>query len=317
MNVINGPNLSIITTAVNTAFLKAYDVAPTDFLDKLATTVPSGTGREIYPWVAEIPQLREWVGDRQANSIATYDYTLENKDFELTLKLGRNKILDDSYGVWLQTIVPMVARQAKRKPALLVRDALQAGASTLCYDNQNFFDASHPVSKFPGGGFTGQTQRNYWSSGKALTFDNYRDVRAAMRSYRGESGETLGVEPDLLVVPPQLEADARLILNADMIATPAIGAQTGQVGGYTNPLKGSAELLVINELRSEPTAWYLLDTSKPIKPLIYQKRQDPVLVTQFNPNDPSVYGRKEFEWGIDMRGAAGYALWFLAAKAVG
>jgi len=36
----------------------------------------------------------------------------------------------------------------------------------------------------------------------------------------------------------------------------------------------------------------------------------------FNPNDESVYRRKEFEFGVDMRGAAGVSLYWLAAKAV-
>lgn len=311
--IITGPNLSILITAVNTAWLTAYSEAPSDELMKFASDIPSGTGSEVYPFVAEIPQLREWLGSRQAQDIATYDYTLANKDFELTLKLDRNKVLDDQYGVWMQTVVPMIARNAKRKPALLVRDALQAGSSSLCYDGQNFFSTSHPVNKFPGGGFSGVTQRNLWTS-KALTFDNYRDVRASMMSYRGESGERLGVMPNLLIVPPALEAQARLILNADMIAGNTIGGITN-VGGYSNPFKGSADLVVAPDLAGEDGTWYLADTSKPIKPIIYQRRQEPIVVAQFNPNDDSVFSRKEFTWGVDMRGAAGYALWYLMAKA--
>jgi phage major head subunit gpT-like protein len=313
--IINSSNLNILTQNVQVVFNKAYDTAPSDYLDKVATIITSGTKQEIYPMVAEIPQLREWVGDRQANDVATYDYTLTNKDFELTIKLDRNKVLDDQYGIWMQTVVPMIAQQAKRKPSLLVRDILRVGQSTACHDGQNFFDASHPVNKFPGGGFAGSTQQNYWSAGKALTFDNYRDVRAKMMNFRGESGERLNITPNLLVVPPQLEMQARLILNSSMVAAQTFGSDTN-VGGYSNPLQGTAELLVLPDLGADATAWYLLDTSKPIKPFLYQKRQDPILVPMFNPNDESVYRRKEFEFGIDMRGVAGVSLWWMAAKAV-
>jgi phage major head subunit gpT-like protein len=315
--IINGANLALITQAVNLAFTKAYEAAPSDYLEKIATVVPSTTTEEIYPMVAEIPQFREWVGDRVANDIATYDYKLANRDWELTLKLGRNKVQDDQYGIWMQTVVPMVAQQGKRKPALLVRDQLRSGQSTLCYDGQNFFDASHPISKFPGSTTSG-TQQNYWSSGKALNFANYQSVRATMMGFKGESGEALGVHPNLLIVPPQLEDVARSILKADLVAPATLGAAGAtMVGGQSNVYKDSAELLVLPELAADATTWYLLDTSKPLKPFIYQKRQEPILVAQFNPNDESVYRRKEFEWGADMRGAAGVALWFLAAKAVG
>ena len=122
--IVNGSNLNILTQNVQVVFQKAYEAAPADYLDKLATTITSSTKEEIFPMVAEIPQLREWVGDRQANDVATYDYKVTNKDFELTVKLDRNKVQDDQYGVWMQTVVPMIAAQAKRKPALLVRDIL-------------------------------------------------------------------------------------------------------------------------------------------------------------------------------------------------
>lgn len=312
--IINSSNLNILTQNVQVLFNKAFESAPSDYLDKLATVVTSNTKEEIFPMVAEIPQLREWVGDRQANDVATYDYKVTNKDFELTIKLDRNKVLDDQYSLWMQTVVPMVAQQAKRKPSLLVRDMLRAGQSTTCHDGQNFFDASHPINKFPGGGFAGVTQQNYWSSGKALTFDNYRDVRAKMMNFRGESGERMNITPTLLVVPPALEMQARMILNNDMVAAQTFGNDTN-VGGYSNPLKGSAELLVLPDLGADTTTWYLLDTSKALKPFLYIKRQDPILVPMFNPNDESVYRRKEFEFGVDMRGAAGVSLYWLAAKA--
>mgnify|MGYP000555989924 FL=1 len=313
--IINGSNLNILTQNVQVVFQKAYEAAPADYLDKLATTITSSTKEEIFPMVAEIPQLREWVGDRQANDVATYDYKVTNKDFELTVKLDRNKVQDDQYGVWMQTVVPMIAAQAKRKPALLVRDMLRNGQATVGHDGQNFFDASHPINKFPGGGFSGTTQPNYWSSGKALTFDNYRIVRAAMMNFRAESGERMNIQPNLLVVPPQLEMQARLILNGDMVAAQTFGSDTN-VGGYSNPLKGSAELLVLPDLGADATTWYLLDTTKGIKPFLYVKRQDPILVPMFNPNDESVYRRKEFEFGVDMRGNAGVSLYWLAAKAL-
>jgi len=59
--------------------------------------------------------------------------------------------------------------------------------------------------------------------------------------------------------------------------------------------------------------WFLLDTTRAIRPFVYQER------TPFNrldsldkPNDPNVFFNKEFIYGTDGRGNAGFGLWQLA-----
>ena len=51
-------------------------------------------------------------------------------------------------------------------------------------------------------------------------------------------------------------------------------------------------------------------------PLIWQNRRSPQLVSMANPDDPNVFNDKQLLWGVDGRGAAGYALWFLMARAI-
>lgn len=60
--------------------------------------------------------------------------------------------------------------------------------------------------------------------------------------------------------------------------------------------------------------WYVLDTSKPIKPLILQIRRDAELVALTNPEDANVFYAKKFVWGIDGRYAAGYSFWQMAVR---
>ncbi len=59
-------------------------------------------------------------------------------------------------------------------------------------------------------------------------------------------------------------------------------------------------------------AWFLLDTSKAVKPFIFQRRSEPQLVRQDAPEDEQVFMRKKFRYGVDYRGAVGYGLWQLA-----
>ena len=60
------------------------------------------------------------------------------------------------------------------------------------------------------------------------------------------------------------------------------------------------------------TPWFLLDTSKVLKPLIYQKRRDYSFASKTSLTDDNVFKRNEFVWGADGRGNVGLGLWQLA-----
>lgn len=61
-------------------------------------------------------------------------------------------------------------------------------------------------------------------------------------------------------------------------------------------------------------AWYLLDTSRPIKPLIYQLRRPAQFTAMFDLSSERVFYEREFVFGTDVRDAAGYGLWQTAYK---
>lgn len=59
-------------------------------------------------------------------------------------------------------------------------------------------------------------------------------------------------------------------------------------------------------------AWYLMDTSKSVKPLIYQERKAPNFVAMTREEDEHVFLRSEYRYGVDMRCNAGFGFWQLA-----
>ncbi|PCH65801.1 MAG: hypothetical protein COC12_14100 [Rhodobacteraceae bacterium] len=73
-----------------------------------------------------------------------------------------------------------------------------------------------------------------WGSKQTLNAANYGSARAALSGMKGDHGRPLGIMPNLLVVPPNLESAARKLLNSENAA-----------GGETNEWKGTAELLVV------------------------------------------------------------------------
>lgn len=60
------------------------------------------------------------------------------------------------------------------------------------------------------------------------------------------------------------------------------------------------------------TPWYLMDLSRPIKPMILQIRKEPEFVAQDRPDDENAFMRKKFRYGVDDRKNVGFGLWQLA-----
>lgn len=291
-------------------YQQGYD-AVQPWAPRIATSAPSNNRENVYGFLAKLPTMREWVGDRVLNNIAEHDFTVTNRDYELSIEVDRNDIEDDNFGVHTPKL-EMMGMAARKQFDYLLVSLLQGGQSALCYDGQNFFDTDHPNSKFDAA--TG-SQRNYYSTGRALTLDNYVAMRAEMMGYLGEDGKPLAVTPSLLIVPPQLEHVAKQITMADLVinttgATPAAGA-----AAMTNVMRGTAEVLMVPELASQATTWYLVDASKPMKPFVTQTRKAPQFVNLGEGSEHAARTKK-FMYGVDMRGAAGYGLWFLASKCV-
>ena len=71
----------------------------------------------------------------------------------------------------------------------------------------------------------------------ALTAANYEAARLAMRTFRRDGGDPLGIVPTHLIVGPENEAAARAILARELIN-----------GGESNPNYHTAELVVVPHL---------------------------------------------------------------------
>lgn len=304
--LITPASIAALQTGISLSFQQAWALAPT-FWNRLATLSPSSTRSNVYAAMARFDTMREWLGPRLFNNITGHDYTLINRTYELSVGVEREDIEDDQIG-WTGPRAAMMGQQAAKWPDQLVREALQSGTVTTGpggagFDGLSHFNDAHTLD--PSG-----TQDNNFTV-TPLTASNYGVVRETMMSYTGEDGEPLAIMPDLLCVPPQLETEARTILNADIIADPG-----GVAAGVTNVFKSSADLLVIPELANEATTWYMFDTSRPINPLIWQLRRAIQMTTKTALSDDNVFRNKRFEWGIDARGAVGYAPWFLSSRSI-
>lgn len=214
--ILNTQNLAAVFIAFSAAFKNGF-ARHTPEWSKIATMIPSTTEANLYAWLGQFPKLREWIGDRQLKSVASFNYQLPNKDFESTVEVPRPKFEDDTYGIFSPLIEEM-GYAAAVHPDDMIFNLLAAGDSTLCYDGQFFFDTDHPVN----------------------------------------------------------------------------GVATSNWGG------GSGSM------------WVLLDTRRPIKPFLFQKRKDYTFQQFTSPDDGYVFMKNKFLYGVDARAAFGVGLWQLA-----
>lgn len=71
---------------------------------------------------------------------------------------------------------------------------------------------------------------------------------------------------------------------------------------------------VSNNLGGAGTAWYLLDATRPLKPLIFQRRKDYSLKAMTDERDEAVFMRDEYRYGVDARCNVGFGFWQMAVR---
>lgn len=298
--LINKAALVAVFLSLKTTFNKAFAAAPSTW-QKIAMEVPSTSGQNDYSWLSNFPKMRRWIGAKVVKALEAYKYVVANEDFEATVEVDRNHIEDDQLGIYLPQ-AQMAGFSAAQLPDELVYEAVNGGFTKLCYDGQYFFDTDHPVA----GTSVSNTSTAVLSNATlALAQAGYGAARTAMKKFKDEDGRSLNISPNVLLVGAALEDTARMLLTNDKLAD-----------DKPNPYKGTAELVVDTRIQSD-TAWFLLDTSKPVKPFVYQPRKKPVFVSQTNPDAEDVFNLKKYKFGAEARAAAGYGFWQLAFGSTG
>lgn len=298
--LINKSVLGDVFTNLKATFHKAFDAAPSQW-QKIAMLVPSGSSQNDYSWLSEFPRMRKWVGDKVVKALEAFKYTIVNDNWEATVAVKRDDIEDDNLGTYAPR-AQSAGYSAKTLPDEIVFDLPDKGFESLCYDGQYFFDTDHPVGKTS---VSNKGTVAFDISTLAAAKASYGAARTVMRKFKDEDGRPLGVKPNVLLVPPALEDDAKALMTVDKLED-----------GKPNIYKGTAEVVVGDYLTSD-TAWFLLDTTRPVKPFIYQERKKPVFVQQTDMNADDVFSRAIFKFGAEARAAGGYAFWQMAWGSTG
>ncbi len=298
--LVNKETISNVFISLKTTFNNAFNAAPTVW-QKIAMKVTSTSGQNDYAWLSKFPKMRKWVGEKWVKALEAFKYTIVNDDYEATVEVNRNDIADDNLGIYGPQ-AQMAGESAAQLPDEIVMDLVNGGFTNICFDGQYFFDTDHLVA---GASVSNKMTVALSVATQAAVIASYGAARTVMRKFKDDEGRPLNVNPNILLVPPALEHIALAIVNNERLDD-----------GKANPYRGTATVEVDARLTSD-TAWYLLDTTKPVKPFIYQERKAPVFVEQTGEDNDDVFSRKKFKFGAEARAAGGYGFWQTAHGSTG
>lgn len=295
---INQANLDALFLGYKATFNKSIrEVSP--WFPMISQDEASSTSEELYFFREERARMKPFLGERTIKAPGFLGFRLANETFEDTVEVPLDAIADDQYGKYNGMVTEM-AEAAGLLPDDLGLTLIETGETSLCYDGQNFFDTDHPVSFFDA---SQGVQSNLFTA-KPLTADNFQEVYAAMCNFKDATGRRMRIRPNKLMVPPRLKKTAMEIVTAALVSN-----------GGTNVLAQFDVEPWVNPDLTVDDAWYLLCTTKSIKPFIRQKRQAPRIVSLDQLNSENVFKNRRVLFGSDAREKAGYGRWQLAVKA--
>ena len=297
---------ALLLAGLKTQFFKTFNEQPSDY-DKICTVVPSDKDSEHYAWLGALPSVREILDERQVGEFAEYEYYIRNKTWESTVAVDRASIEDDQYGQ-VSVRIKSLAMEAKAHIDQLVFGLLAAGFTTNCYDGTPFF-GTHPIGK--NSGTSGQTQTN--ASTEGLSGSGVQDAITAMRRTLNDQGRPMAIQPDTLVVPPELEFEAWQIMNSLYHVDPLISPATQDL--RSNPLRGMLRI-VASPYLTLTNNWFLLDSKRAVRAIVLQMRRE----FEFNAlevNSETGFMRDKYLYGIRGRYNVGFGDWRTAWGSTG
>lgn len=141
--IINGKTLNDLKSGFNALYLQGQAEVQSN-VSKVAMIVPSSGPAEKYGWMANMPRMRKWLGDRVLNNVSGADFTIKNEKFESTVVVSASDIEDDTLGQYAP-MFQSLGNLSQEHPDELVFALMQGAFTSLCYDGQYFIDTDHPV----------------------------------------------------------------------------------------------------------------------------------------------------------------------------
>lgn len=292
-------NLALLQRGLNAALMPKFRDTPAMWR-LLAMLVPSDGANEIYRWLASLPTFREWKGKRNFQNLRDFGFTLENVHYEGSIAINRDAQADDQTGFYTK-LAQMLGVRGAQKPDELITNLIEAGDSTVCYDNQYFFDTDHAEgssgtqsNKLTYAAATGTTptlaefEAAFWQAVTAIA--GFKDDNGQPWNQIMDLNDITGV---VVYVPPVYMEQATKVLGANAV----------QINNNTTNILSGKGKIVVNPRSTWTDKFAVFKTDGIVQPFIWQERQG--MQTEMKDDREDI----DIKFMADFRGAAGYGFW--------
>jgi hypothetical protein len=282
------------------------------WIDGVSNLFGSDQASEQYPFLGQVPRMREWIGGRQAKGLRANSLTIANKHYEATMEVAIRDLRRDKTPQ-LRARISEFADEGDAHWGTLVSSLVLAGPSTVCYDGQYFFDTDHAegdsgtqdndisvdISAVPGAG-----------SDNTPSFPNAAQMQAAIvkgiaqiLSFKDDRGRPMNSNAKrfLVTVPVGLWMPAVAAITPATLQALQQNINPAVAAGLTIDVQMMPELTWTDSF----AVWR---TDSPIKGLIRQNETDPV-VKMKDENSEFAFDNDAIQIGVDAWRGADYGLW--------
>lgn len=284
------------------------------WVPKVSNAVPfiSNEDSETYGWLGQVPQLREWVGGREAKGLKDYSYSISNVDYESTLDFKLKDLRQDKTGQLQLKINEQVGR-AESHWAGLLTTLIEDGESNTCYDGEYFFDTDHPVAESTASSTT--ASNDLTNSIVLKTAPTVAEMAAAifatiqaMMAFVDDQNEPMNSEATsfMVMVPVPFMQVAMAAIKDTVIQ--------GSSGTKDNTLVNQDAFtveVVVNPRLSWTDKFAIFRTDSQVAPLIRQE-EEPLTVSAKAEGSEYEHDFKRHQYGLRTSRGAGYGFWQFA-----
>jgi phage major head subunit gpT-like protein len=288
----------------------------TEWIDAVSMLFQSDQESETYKWLGMSPQMREWVGGRNAKGFRENGITIINKDYEATMEVLLKELRRDKTGQ-IRIRINELADRTNAHWAKLLSAKMILGSSEACYDTSYFFADAHSegdsgsqdnnlsidISALPTGDTTGSHGSTTSPSIGEMSLCILQAI-AAITGFKDDQGEPMneGAKNFIVMVPSTLYPAA-------------LGACTVQYlpQGMNNPLMASNAFNVIpvSNVRlnaSWSASFAVFRTDGNTKPFIRQEEL-PVTIAAVAEGSELEFNENKHHYGVMASRNVGFGYW--------
>lgn len=221
-----------------------------------------------------------------------YTQTYVHEEYPARFRIQKKLLINDQYGVirrYIQKVGISAEQKMELDAASLLNNAFASGSKWS--DGKPLCSTTHP--KAPSDKKAASVYSN--SGTKTFTKDHVSEVRIEMMRFKDDKGNEIGIMPNELWVPPELEDTAlEIVRSAKDPDTPnnAINPQAGRwtVIPWLRLTDTTAWFMADGMWRNEMVNWYVREVTSPM--LVYEDTTDLVYEVKLHYS----YGVDDWRW---------------------